>query len=120
MAILRGERPIGPSPTAPTHVPAAPETADRSTAWIWLAIPVTTAWRRRVGLGMPTQAQNACHWGGLGVHVADALTRVACGEPGHMAGGAAIAAGISRPRPCAKRPPQENRLRQGSETVSHP
>jgi hypothetical protein len=38
--------------TAPHHTPAAPDTADRSTAWIWLAVPDTTEWRRCVGPGI--------------------------------------------------------------------
>jgi hypothetical protein len=51
--------PQRPSPTAPSHVPIAPDTADRSTAWMRLAAPVATAWHRRVALGVPILEQNA-------------------------------------------------------------
>jgi len=104
MAILSGERPTVPSPTAPSHVPADPETADRSTAWIWLAASVTTAWRRRVGLGVPTREQNVCPWEALDGCVAETWTRVVFREHGCVGEDEGSAAGISRLRRCGRRP----------------
>ena len=79
-----------PSPTAPRHPPTAPETADRSTAWMWPTARVAMQWRECVALGEPTLEQNVCRWGGLGVHAAEAVPRVACREHSREAGGEAV------------------------------
>jgi hypothetical protein len=54
----RGITPTTAKPHSPEPRPTAPDTADRSTAWIRLAAPVATAWHWRVALGVPTLEQN--------------------------------------------------------------
>jgi hypothetical protein len=55
----RGITPTTAKPHSPEPRPTAPDTADRSTAWMRLAAPVATAWHRRVALGLLTLKQNA-------------------------------------------------------------
>ena len=84
----RGNTHTDAKPTAPHHTPAAPDTADRSTAWMWSAVPDTTEWRRRVGLGIPHRGKTCA----VGERSAS-LRHVASREhDGRMAGREASAA----------------------------
>jgi hypothetical protein len=116
---VRGNIHIDAKPNRTKPPPADPETADRSTAWIWPAAPVTTEWRRRVGLGAPTLEQKSCREEGLDGRVAKTWTLVAFREPGRVGGDEASPESISRPRPCGRRLPQGNPCRQRMEAMSH-
>jgi hypothetical protein len=116
---VRGNIPIDAKPNRTKPRPADPETADRSTAWIWPAAPVTTEWRRRVGLDRPIIGQKACPWEALDIHVAEACTLVAFREHGRVEGDEASTESISRLRPCGRRLPQGNPCSQRLEAMSH-
>ena len=78
-----GVLPPGTCPWAPTRVesplqlpsPTAPDTADRSTAWMRLAAPGASAWQRRVGLGVLTLKQNAYRGEPLEISEVETLMR---------------------------------------------
>jgi hypothetical protein len=99
--------------------PTAPETADRSTAWIWPPVRVTMEWHRRVALSVPTLGQKACPWKVLDVRVAETYTLVAFRKHGRVGGDEASVESILRMRPCGRRLPQGNPFSQRLEAMSH-
>jgi hypothetical protein len=86
----RGNPHTDAKPTAPHHTPAASDTADRSTAWMWSAVPDTTEWRRPVGLGIPHRGKT-CAAGKCSASLQHVASRE---HDGRMAGREASAAVI--------------------------